>query len=200
MKESVLTFDEPTHVYELDGRQIPSVTQVLEPFSGMEFVDPIILKAASDFGTNVHIACDLFNNECLDWDQLDPALVPYVEAWDKCLRDTGAVVLKSEMRVFSSRLKCAGTLDDVVYLRNGECMYDIKSTAGVPRTVGPQTAAYAEFYKEMTGKRIKRRYCCHLKPDGRYALVELKEHSDWPIFQACLTLFRKGWIKARKRA
>ena len=54
----------------------------------------------------------------------------------------------------------------------------------MPRTVGPQTAAY----NAALGLRMPR-YCCLLGP-GTYKLNELKDPRDFDIFKAALTLYR----------
>lgn len=189
-----LTFEPDAHRYRLHGVELPSVTQVLSPYSGLEFVDPVVLRAAADFGNHVHAAVHLHNEERLDWSALDPALMPYVQAWQRFLDDTGAVVLRSEQRVVSARFGYAGTLDTLLAWGPRDVLTDVKSTSGVPRTVGPQTAAYAEAWREMTGRRVRDRYCVHLKPDARYALHKLDNPRDWSVFQAALTIHQ--WLRA----
>lgn len=190
-----LQFDGADHVYRLDGGRVPGVTQVLEPYTGLEFVNREVLRAAADFGRNVHMACHLFNRDELDFDALDPALRPYVDAWALFLEQTGAVVIASEFPVYSERHRYAGTPDVLLDWNAREVLTDLKSTASVPRTVGPQTAAYVEAYNEMTGKRIRDRYCLHLKPDGKYSSHKLTNARDWTVFQSCLNVHR--WFYAK---
>jgi len=185
-----LEFHSEGHRYLLDGQEVPSVTQVLEPYTGLEYVDRELLRRAAEFGTHVHEACHLFNIDSLDRLTLDPALAPYISAWEQFLDDTGAVVLESEHRVASRKFKYAGTLDTTVFWGKSKRLIDIKSTVGLPRTVGPQTAAYAEAYHEDTGERIRDRYCVQLKPDGTYSLQKLSDPNDWNIFQSALNLHR----------
>lgn len=183
-----LEFDEATHTYRLDGVRAPSVTQVLDPYSGLEHVDPAVLKAAAEFGNHVHLACHYFNEGTLNRAALDPPLVPYVNAWERFLNETGAVVIASECRVFSRRHGFAGTLDSRVAWGRRNRLIDIKSTTGVPRTVGPQTAGYAEAWHEMTGERMRDRYCIQLRGDGTYRSHKLEDPRDWEIFKACLVV------------
>ena len=184
-----LNFDSGAHTYELNGVHVPSVTQVLSPYTGLEFVDPDVLQRAAQFGNHVHDACHLFNIDELDWMTLDDALTPYVRAWADFLEDSGAVVIKSEHRVYSERHKFAGTLDVLVDWKRRTRLIDLKSTASVPKTVGPQTAAYAEAHTEMTGQYVSDRYCLHLKPDGKYKAHKLDDRRDWTIFQSCLNVY-----------
>lgn len=188
-----LAFNDADHTYKLDGGAVPGVTSVLEPYTGLEFVNWELLKAAAEFGNHVHQACHLFNMDDLHWGSLDPALIPYVEAWRDFLRDSGAVVIESEERVYSARHGYAGTLDTTCLLKKTKRIYDIKTGTTVPKTVGPQIAAYNQARREMTGESLMRRYCVHLKGDGKYNVVPLKNPRDWDIFKAALMLHR--WHK-----
>ena len=184
----MIEFEPISHTYTVDGRVLPSVTQVLEPYTGLEFVNRELLKRAAEFGSNVHQACHLYNMDDLDRDSLDPALVPYVDAWEKFLDDTGAVVILSEHRVASRKHGYAGTFDTLVHWGKSQRKIDIKSGTVLPRTVGPQTAAYVEAYAEETGVKIRDRYCLHLKGDGTYSSHKLTDPRDWDIFKAALML------------
>jgi hypothetical protein len=186
----MLTFEPREHRYFLDGKEFPSVTTILKPYSGLEHVDRDLLERAAEFGTHVHEACHLFNMGALEWASLDEPLVPYVRAWESFLEDTGAVVLLSEHRVVSERNGFAGTLDTVVFWGKSNRLIDIKSAASTPKTVGMQLAAYAEAHAEMTGERIRDRHCVRLASDGRYASTKHADPSDWSRFKAALILHK----------
>jgi len=190
-----LEFDQPTHVYRLDGRVVPSVTQVLDPLLELDGIPRAVLEAARIFGTHVHEACHLMVRGELDWARLDPELVPYVEGACKFLKDSGFTVIASELRVASAKLGCAGTLDLAGVLHRSECICDWKSTAVMPPTVGPQTAAYEEFYRAERGGRPRKRFCVQLKPND-YRIYPLTDSSDYSIFLSALNLYH--W--RRKRA
>lgn len=185
-----LHFDAETHTYTLDGRRLPSVTEVLAPLIDYSRVPQDVLEAARVFGSHVHKACDLFNRDELDFDSLDPALVPYVSAWKQFLEDTGAVVIASETPVFHDQLGYAGTPDVVLAWGNRIVIPDLKSTAVVPPTVGPQTAAYAKAYQRMHGGREPERRCIQLNADGTYRVHAKREASDWSYFLSALNCYR----------
>lgn len=179
-----LQFDEASHTYRVSGEVWPSVTQVLDPLQMLEGIPRDILEAAAAFGTNVHAACHLDNMGALDEARLDERLRPYVEAWRKFQADTGAVILSSEQRVVHTRLRYAGTLDTICTIGSSRELVDIKSTAAIPRTVGPQTAAYAEALGEP---RIKRRVV-QLRRDGTYRTERLTGRSDFNLFLSALNV------------
>lgn len=194
----MIEFCADLHEYRVDGRVVPSVTQILEPYTSLEYVDRETLRIAQELGDHVHLACHLYETGQLDEATLDPALVPYLDGWKAFLYDTGAVVLLSEHRVASRKRGYAGTLDSMVFWGKSKRLIDRKSGSVVPCTVGPQTAAYAEAYAEQTGERIRDRYCIHLPGDGRYRSHPLKDPRDWINFQSALNLHR--WYYAKRNA
>lgn len=181
-----LEFDAQTHTYRYYGRVVPSVTQILQPWSGLDFVDRDQLEAARVFGTHVHQACHLANIGELDQGSLEESVAAYLEGWFRFQAESGFVVLESEARVFHAKLHYAGTLDVIGMFPDDKepWLVDLKTGSTVPSTVGPQTAAYAA----ARGKRT-RRACCLLKPNS-YAWVPLKDIVDYDRFNMALGLYR----------
>lgn len=186
----MLAFDAATHTYTLNGQRLPSVTQVLAPLYDFSRIPPDVLESARIFGQHVHEACDLFDRGQLDWLNLSPALVPYVEAWRKFIDDSGAIVIASEMRVVHEQLGYAGTVDNVLDWKGRTFIPDRKSTAVQPPTVGAQTAAYAQAWKAMHGGREPERRCIQLNPDGTYRVHAKRDPADWSLFLSCLNIFK----------
>jgi hypothetical protein len=172
-----IQFDAAEHRYTVAGERWPSVTEVLDPLLELDGIPRAVLKAAAEFGTHVHMATDLFDKGVLDEPALDPHLAPYLAGWKLFLRETGAEVLASEVRVGHPKLRYAGTLDKFVRWtprgRHEIAQIDLKS-GQVPRTVGPQTAAYNEAAIRsgaITG--AVSRYVLQLRPDATYRLTKL---------------------------
>lgn len=191
-----VAFNAERHEYKVGGHIVPSVTQILGILQDFGGVSADVLERAADFGRNAHEAVDLANKGVLDEESLDPALVPYLAAWRRFLEDAGATVLASEVRVYHPGQHYAGTLDALVSIRNKVAVVDVK-TGAVPRTVGPQLAAYAEAYSanEDNPHAIRRRLCVQLVGDEAlaargYRVHECKDHADWSIFQSCLNIWR----------
>ncbi len=186
---STLQFDEATHTYTLDGKVLPSVTQVLDCLVDWRHVDPAVLEAAAQFGSHVHQAVDLWNRGVLDEENLDPALRPWLDSWKRFLADTGATVVASEARLACRLPGYAGTADLIVKLGGRICLIDIK-TGAVPRTVGPQLAAYMHAWNEANPNLIvRRRFSLALNGSG-YALAECKNPADWSVFLSALNVWR----------
>jgi hypothetical protein len=186
----LIEFDQEQHRYTVAGELWPSVTQVLDPLLELDGIPKAVLKAAAIFGTHVHMATDYFDKGVLDEPALDPHLAPYLAAWKLFLRETGTEVIESEVRVAHPKLRYAGTLDKLVRLKKrGKSrivQIDIKS-GEVPRTVGPQTAAYDQAAAfEFVG--ITGRYALQLRGNATYRLIEQTEPTDWSIFLSALNL------------
>jgi len=188
-------FEPIAHKYMIDGRELPSVTQCINRLNDFSMIPADVLERKRQIGTAAHEATALYDNTMLDWSTVDDAVMPYLQAWVFFCDETGFTPTQVEQRVYSKRYDFAGTLD-----RNGlfsnlkklnpdeEVMLDIKCTAALMPAVGPQTAAYLAAHNEGRRKKIKKRFCALLKPNGRYELEPLTENSDLTVFLACLTI------------
>lgn len=183
----MLTFDAQSHSYQWNGKPVPSVTSVLSPIVDFSRVPPDVLKAASDFGTAVHLACELDDLGQLDEDSLDPALFAYVYAWRAFSKDHDVAWEVIEQPVYNQRMRYAGTPDRIGDVSGGICAVDIKSTAELYPSVGPQLAAYSHAFNESLAP-VMGRIAVQLKPDGTYVAKEYKDPTDWPLFCSLLTV------------
>lgn len=187
----LVEFDPIPHAYKVNGRSVPSVTQVLGLLEDWSHVDPELLLRAQVFGQNVHEAVHLFSMGTLDWQHLDPNLKPYVDQFARFLVDTNSDVLASELRVGSQRYGYAGTLDLIIdWRRKRHVLCDLKSGLVPKRTVGPQTAGYAEAAKEGFWPRpLLHRGVLKLQSD-RYKFEPMKDKGDFNRFLSCLNAWR----------
>jgi hypothetical protein len=185
----MIEFDPVEHVYTRAGKRVPSVTQVLGFLEDWDRVPRDLLDAAAEFGTHVHEAAALLVRDELDWSSLDPSLVPPLESLMAFLRESGAVVVESEKRLYHPVMRYAGTLDAVVHWKGGLAVLDWKTGQTVPKSVGAQCAAYAAALEAMGGPKIKRRYCVQLLAD-KYRVTKLEDPNDWNVFQSCRNVFR----------
>lgn len=183
------TFDVEKHEYRLQGKVLPSVTQVLAIVNDFDRIPRAILEHARERGECLHRAVNLYNRDDLEFESLDNDTSADVYAWARFLRESGAVVIASESPVYHEQFGYAGT-PDVVLDWNGRIVIpDLKSTYSVPRTVGPQTAAYAEAYRSMHAGRRPERYCIHIK-DGNYKAHKRNDPADWALFLSCLNVHK----------
>ncbi|HWG67488.1 MAG TPA: hypothetical protein VN662_08760 [Rhodanobacteraceae bacterium] len=186
-----LQFDDALHEYRLEGRRLPSVTEVLGPITAHEYraVDRETMERAALLGKCVHKLIELDIAGTLDVETLDDSLRPYLAQWRQFLAQSGFLAIHSECRVHSARYGYAGTLDLAGTLNGARAVVDAKRTAAVPRSAGPQTAAYRAALAELYDGEWQTadRYALHLTPE-RWRLVPQKDPNDLRVFLSALTL------------
>ncbi len=183
----MLTFDEASHTYRYNGIVVPGVTTILSPLTDFSRVPPHVLRAAADFGTAVHLACELDDLGDLDESALDPALVPYLTAWRKFSADYEVQWELIEKQVHHKTMGYAGTLDRQGRVKGLATVLDIKSSAQLYPSVGPQLAAYQQASERPSVQRM----AVQLKADGTYVAKTYTDMTDWPVFASLLTL--RAW-------
>lgn len=187
----LIEFDSAAHTYTWvqsgARKRLPSVTQALSIISGYWFVDRKILEAARIFGQHVHLATHYFDRGVLVERTLDPELRFYLDQYKQFLFDTKFQIIESEQIVDHPRLGYAGQLDKGGLWKRSTYLLDLKSGC-VPRTVGPQTAAYQAARGE-NGDRPRRRLCLQLARD-RYKIIACEDRSDFDQFMSALNNYR----------
>lgn len=195
-----IEFDAPTHSYKIDGRRVPSVTQVLEPATDWSFIPAWQLEAARALGQDVHLAINLMVQQRLDWESVDPAVLPYVKGAALFLRDSGATVLASELVLGSARIGVAGTLDLLLQWGGWEYYADWKVSDTIPKTVGAQLSGYeilyADHYRNGRRNYRARRVSVRLKPNG-YTVDRMKpQNGDEATFISHVNAYK---LREQKR-
>ena len=184
-------FDPVAHRYTLDGIVLPSVTQILRGLDDFAHVPARVLEKARDRGTRVHSACSLDVLGTLDEATVDDEVAPYLAQFRRFPRESGFMPTLSECRVYDETLWYAGTLDLFGDLPGCiDVQIDIKSGA-IPRSVGPQTAAYANGLYKRAGLMTRRRYTLKLEA-GKYSLIPLDSTDDFGAFCRALKQFSEG--------
>src|SRR3990167_1926047 len=151
--ENKLTFDPEGHKYSLNGKPVPSVTQILHGAGLMDFsnIHPERLERSRKFGEAVHRACELYDLNNLNVNTLSLPLIPYLETWKKFREDYGMDGIGTiEEKICSERWQYAGTLDRIYPVHCKLTLIDIKSTTTLDPTVALQTAGYKIAWEEMT--------------------------------------------------
>lgn len=182
------SFDPETHIYTLDGVQIPSVTQIL---SGVGMVDNrYFTEEARVRGTYVHRATEFIDSGSLDWDALDPMLLPYCEAYQAFIEDKRPEILLSEEPMYHAQHLYAGTLDRIIVMDGITALIDIKT--GVPnRATAIQVAAYRELVRVNRDTVLTKCFSLHLRDDGTYRMSFIENlRQNFSIFLAALTVER----------
>ncbi len=177
-----LTFDPELHRYTINGRAVPSVTQVLADMGlySDEWITNIRRSRAR--GTAGHQICDLIDygrggtweeiiaSSHWDPDTTAPVLVPYGFGYAKFLADTGFEAVYSEHAVGSEAYMVAGMLDKWGQCRGKRWLVDVKTGQPSPSSV-LQVGIYQALLKETENVETTERIVVHLMADGKYKIV-----------------------------
>jgi hypothetical protein len=164
---SRLVFEPVAHKYQLDGRDIPSVSAILKAQGDAFYARTPAAMASIDRGSRAHQASELMDTMGMKPGDFDADLVGLLTGWQNFLAETGAKVIQIEQQVFSETLWYAGTFDRIIMLFGHLYLIDLK-TGGKQKTHPVQLAAYAVAYEEMTGQ--------HIDAAGIVYLNETKRH------------------------
>jgi hypothetical protein len=183
----VIKFDASTHTYRVDGKVIPSVTQIITAagLRGDFKVSAEVMAYAGERGKAVHMACELHDHGELDEDSVHPAVAGYLAAYRKFLAECDCTIVSIESAGFSETHNYCGTPDRLCEINGAKAVIDLKSGIKLAAT-GVQLAAYAN----MVGWPLAARYGLHLSAEGRYQLIPYTNPRDWPTFLAALTIHR----------
>lgn len=180
MGSVLIDFDPRSHVYKVDGRCVPSVTQVIKRAGLMN--DEWYNEEACQRGKYVAEATQLMDLGTLDEDTLDPLLRPYLDAWEAFLTDSRCEVIAIEHTVFNPTYHYAGTIDRWVSWNGKETIIDIKT--GQPEAWhGLQTAGYALCFTKLAMQRA----CVYLSDSG-FKVVVHDDPQDYAAFLAAVTI------------
>lgn len=191
-----IEFNAEKHQYIVDGREVPSVTTILNYLTANHYgaINEAVLRQAAQRGSDVHEACQMIDYGCEA--EVDPVTAPYVDAYMQFLNDYRPKWEEIEQKHYSERGFC-GTVDRMGTLNYKKCILDIKTT-GSPSKLNylaycSQLVAYSMFYEDGSDFN---RYILFLKKDGEYRLVDADEYAErhgfMPFFvwHKCLDLYQ----------
>lgn len=127
----MLTFDEAKHEYRFGGEVIPGVSTLCDLILGRPYKDvpKHILETAANFGTDVHLAIELYNEHGIVKD-LPPAQEHCLSEWIKLKEKHGVQIIESEKIVHHNGL-FAGTLDARALMKNKRYIVDYKTSSAM---------------------------------------------------------------------
>lgn len=178
-----LDYRADTHEYRIDGKRVPSVTQVLRPlYSWLDWIDPNVRDRKALIGTYVDEAIGLDLGPGVDPDSIDESCRPYFDAWLLFRRECNYRHIAYQEKLFNARYGYAGTLDLRGHLNEWPSIIDIKCVTVLSPAVALQTSGYAGALSEP-----HKRYALRLCGNGRYRLQAYDDPSDRSVFLSMLT-------------
>ena len=185
-----LDFDPENHEYKLDGERIPSVSELLEPITKVNYdgINPFVLAQAAARGTEVHEATESIDYG-LDPEDISPDIFPYLDAYCQFLADYRPDWYGIEDMVYGGvadlygSFDYAGTIDRWGMIDGFLSVVDIKTVAQPSPVQKITTAIQTYLYScalcfcGKTEKKPARRYALYLKKDGSYDLLDLDDYA-----------------------
>ena len=171
-----IEFDEERHIYTVDGKVVPSVTDICNPITSEHYgaINAAILEMASRRGTAVHEATQLIDLGVMPED--DPEVDAYVNAYLDFLLDYKPKWEYIEYIGYNADMGYCGTIDRAGQVGNEFWVLDLKTTASPTKENYIATCCQTEAYALMIGKDcICKRKILYLKKDSSYRLVDCEE-------------------------
>lgn len=167
-----LTFDEASHIYRLDGAEIPSVSKLMEPLKNQCYsgVSQKTLANAAAKGSSVH-------NSIENWIKFGIEDIPsehrgYFDGFRAWWDQYKPVVFGSEVRIYHKLMRYGGTIDLLCAIGGFLTLVDFKTTYSLlEMTCGVQLEAYSQALGSH-GITLQRKHILHLKKDGKWAFPE----------------------------
>ena len=161
---SMNTFDDNTHSYTIDGRKVPSVTQIINSFIIPRACDPWYLQRGS--ANHACYAMIALGKEF----ECAPECEPFVRGCRKFFAEVKPEVVDVERIMFSKRYLFGGTLDLLAVI-NG-CLMIVDYKGSITESLEYQLGSYSLLYEELKGKKIRYGVGVRIKEDGKYSMTK----------------------------
>lgn len=194
------------HVYRnISGLRVPSATQTLAFVGLVDFsrVAPDVLQRKRLIGIAVHAACEYIDSPEkgeLDWDTVDPAVVPFVIAYENFCSDMRfkaevteeASVFTAFGMQFGCRIDARGTLGDgIPAIVERKCAY--KEEISWPLQLAAQELVSPKLDPAKIKYKNYLKLAVQLKKNGQYKICgPYEKPTDQRHFLSALSL---TWLK-----
>lgn len=205
----ILSYNDETHTYSVDGIVKPSVTQILgnvgvrkvggdgkKYWSPIGFDDRFVDDSGNSslFGKHFHAyaAMHLRGEDC----DYDPAMQPWVSGFKKFLSHNPYLLEDAELKLvevplYSEKYEYAGTPDLFILCKKGAFLLDWK-TGAFQYSSFLQTAAYAQLIEEnfnMPATKIHR-VPVQIMQETYKAHSRFRKPEDWNHFLSILNTYQ----------
>ena len=187
---------------KIDRNSFLRVTEILKPFTGIEFVDEAFLRPAALRGSFVHECIENriagFENEIAD-----PTIQNYMKSFDIFWEDTkdifaGSAIIQEE-RLYCDNWKISGKPDLVIAFPEHTYVIDWKTSAKTYKYWRLQAAAYRYLCEVNNYKNIDTVLFVRINKLGKRPILNKYEtyYEDLETFHQCLELY--NWFDMKNR-
>lgn len=172
------------------------VTDVLNPFSGLDKVPKHILSMASERGTYVHQKIASIN---LNLGFYEPENIP--DEWNLFVESfkiwaSGRKFIKYNPRFYCDTYKITGITDDFYEEGDGLVLVDYKTPLNESKTWSLQGSAYS-YLARMHGFNVKRIEFVKLSKHGSEPEV-FKYQQNFHLFLSYLDVYRHSYVNRKE--
>jgi hypothetical protein len=188
------TFDAERHLYLVQGKPVPSVTQVLHSAglsADYSMVAPEVLDRKRIIGEYVHKATQYLDEGCLDLESVDPEIHGYLAAYENFIRESGFRAHLNEHRLVGrvNGMLCGGTIDRTGAIAGKLWIIDLKCIERLYPAFAIQTAGYELLLPKPVIPPFKyARAILQLRRDRSYKLTAYSDVADFDVFRAALVV------------
>ncbi len=175
-----------------NGKDYLRVSEVIAPFTGIEFVPEIPLTRAAERGTMVHGYIEGYLNG-LAWTSVPHNILPFFESWMWFAKtqpwfdlDHGKIL---EKRFFCDQLRITGQVDLIYKTDKATFAFDWKTSSKESISWRLQGAAY-KYLMMQHWNNVENLIFVHLTQSGYHIYQYDSYAEDIEIFKSCLNLYR----------
>ena len=183
---NTLTFDKDLHEYKIDGKPVPSYSQIARDLGLVDFsrVSEVNLKYKQEVGLAVHLAIFYANDGRLLMDSLDDVVRSYYNSWMLFVDMYKPTIMTdySENPICSFRWNYGITPDIVMEQKGGLTVLELKCVSSMNPATALQTAAQKIALEETYKLKIKHRWGLQLIPNDIpkiSAYLKSTDESSW---------------------
>ena len=172
------------HVYWSDDVRVPGVNEIAKALGLID--TSFMTDEGADRGKRRHELLEDYDNEKLDWGNVQPEDAYVLVGWREFLEDTGFRVQGVELPVYHSGFHYAGTIDRVL---EGDQTYivDIKTGSSIHPWHRLQVALYALAYADAFDTSIPRMGIVHIR-EAKKRQYSWKEVSEPFILESAFSI------------
>jgi hypothetical protein len=181
-----LEFNAESHEYRINGKIVPSVTEICAPLTAADMgkLNPNIINSAANRGSIIHELTELIDYGTSPEDmEMYAEVGGYITAYLRFLRDYSPTWTRIEYRLGNEDLGFARTLDRLGVIDDKPCVLDIKTTDSASRAQKISWATQLSGYRLLCGNATLERYVLWLRSDGTYVLYNIldfeKKYNFW---------------------
>ena len=187
-------YDDAKHEYTVDGIILPSITQLIAPYTDFSKIPRNILQDKIAWGNTVHEYLEMLDNDKLDIEAIPkaemgaPDIRAVVENWAEICHNELYFWLAIERPLYSNMYRFAGRADRITTKEPIEIKTSLPTKA-VCLAVEVQLAAQAQLaYENGLIKELPdETYSWHVTEQGAWTKKAHDRKRGWNIFMCLLT-------------